>query len=129
MALLRSHLAVLGDYDGNGAVDAGDYTLWRKSLGQTRTVGTGADGSGNGSVDEADFNIWHQSFGKTQSAYYVSAAASSLAVPDPAPSFMLVCGAALGLPCVLKRSRRPLTAVGPRLRHRSASECRQFTYA
>jgi hypothetical protein len=44
---------VPGDYNGNGIVDAADYTVWRDSLGQTGT-GLAADGDGNGVVDQAD---------------------------------------------------------------------------
>ena len=34
-----------GDYNGNGAVDAADYTVWRNTKGLTVLQGTGADGN------------------------------------------------------------------------------------
>jgi hypothetical protein len=55
---------VMGDYDQSGVVDAGDYMLWRKTLGTTGlTPYTGADGSGNGTVDEADLRLWRAHYG------------------------------------------------------------------
>jgi beta-glucanase (GH16 family) len=68
-----------GDYNGDGIVDAEDYTVWRDSLGQSG-IGLPADGSGNGTVDESDFQIWKENFGNTQ----VGAATSTEAVPEPA---------------------------------------------
>ena len=41
---------------GDDAVDAADYSIWRDSLGQNVTPGSGADGSLNGVVDDADFD-------------------------------------------------------------------------
>jgi hypothetical protein len=68
-----------GDYNGNGTVDAADYVLWRNTLGQTVSMGTGADGSGNGMVDAADYNFWRERFGKT-----VPGVGSAASVPEPA---------------------------------------------
>jgi hypothetical protein len=59
--------SLAGDYNGNSTVDAGDYVVWRK------TVGSGthhqADGSGltigvpDGTVDQSDYNYWRSNFG------------------------------------------------------------------
>jgi endoglucanase len=81
MALLRSHLALAGDYDGNGTVDAADYVVWRKTMSRNVTVGTGADGSGNGLVDQADLNLWRQNLGRARPSYYTSGAGAG--VPEP----------------------------------------------
>ncbi len=54
-----------GDYSANGRVDAADYNIWRDTLGQTVTVGSGADGSRNGVVDQADYDLWRMHFGET----------------------------------------------------------------
>jgi hypothetical protein len=81
-----------GDYNGNGEVDAADYTLYRDSLGQAVTPFTGADGSGNGVIDVADYNVWVANFGKINALSSVAAiAASSSAVPEPS-SVLLVLG-------------------------------------
>ena len=41
--------AAAGDYNGNGLVDAEDYSVWLASLGSTTNLT--ADGNGNGTVD------------------------------------------------------------------------------
>ncbi len=66
-----------GDYNGNGEVDAADYTLYRDSLGQAVPAFTGADGSGNGIIDAADYNVWVANFGKINALSSVAAIAAS----------------------------------------------------
>src|SRR5262249_32487304 len=59
----------LGDYNRNAVVDAPDYVLWRKTLGQTGiTPFSGADGSGNGSIGPEDYTVWRSHFGATGGA-------------------------------------------------------------
>jgi hypothetical protein len=50
-----------GDYNSNGVVDAGDYDIWRKSVGQSTLPnrGTGITGP----VGQADFDFWRSRFG------------------------------------------------------------------
>ncbi|MEX2172352.1 MAG: hypothetical protein WD851_23735 [Pirellulales bacterium] len=70
-----------GDYNGNGVVDAADYTVWRNTLGATGlTPFTGADGSGNGIIDTADYQHWRANFGTIVGS---GAAIGSTAVPEP----------------------------------------------
>jgi hypothetical protein len=71
-----------GDYNGNGVVDAADYTIWRGTLGQTVTSGAGADGNGNGMIDSGDYDFWKSRFGNL-TAGAGSGAALSAAVPEP----------------------------------------------
>jgi len=52
-----------GDYNGDGAVDAADYVVWRETSGQLVEPFAGADGDGNGKVDDADYNVWTMHFG------------------------------------------------------------------
>ncbi len=53
-----------GDYNGNGFVDAADYTVWRDTFGQTASPqGSGADGNSNGMIDEEDYDFWKLNFG------------------------------------------------------------------
>ncbi len=68
-----------GDYNGNGVVDAADYTFWRDQVGQTPVAGTGADGNANGSVETGDYDFWRARFGNA-----VPGSASSTTVPEPA---------------------------------------------
>jgi hypothetical protein len=82
--------ALLGDYNGNGVVDAADYPVWRRSLGQIGT-GLAADGNNDGVVDHADFDVWRAHFGQTASGAG-SGTAANAAVPEPAtmPMMLLV---------------------------------------
>ncbi len=55
---------LLGDYSGNGIVDAADFTFWRDSLGVTGLKPfTGADGTGDGAVTIADLEVWQLNYG------------------------------------------------------------------
>jgi len=75
-----------GDYSGDGVVDAGDYTVWRNTFGQTG-VGLAADGNGNGLVDEGDYSVWKANFGSTAGAGSGAGGggvASPAGVPEPA---------------------------------------------
>ena len=65
-AVLQQHLAIKGDYNGNGSVEASDYVYWRKHLNQNVTAGTAADGDGNGVIGPSDYGIWRQNFGRTR---------------------------------------------------------------
>jgi hypothetical protein len=72
-------LAISGDYNGDGSVDAADYVLWRKdpaSYGGT-TVG---------------YNTWRANFRDTSGSG--SSAAANSAVPEPATPMLLILAAA-----------------------------------
>jgi beta-glucanase (GH16 family) len=57
----RPQTGVPGDYNGDGVVDAADYTIWRNSQGQSG-IGLPADGSGNGTVGPEDYEIWKANY-------------------------------------------------------------------
>lgn len=84
-----STVTVPGDYNGNGIVDAADYTVYRDNVGSTTNLA--ADGSGNGVIDAADYTFWRTRFGNTAAA----GAAASAAVPEPA-TWMILGLAAVG---------------------------------
>jgi hypothetical protein len=65
---------LLGDYNGNGTVDAADYTVWRDHLGQTVAPGTNGDGTDSGVVEQADYDIWSANLGHTLTLIGVSQA-------------------------------------------------------
>ncbi|MEM8864547.1 MAG: dockerin type I domain-containing protein [Planctomycetota bacterium] len=50
-----------GDFNGDGVVDAADYTVWRDSLGSDFLLTADADGSGV--IDIADYQIWKANYG------------------------------------------------------------------
>jgi hypothetical protein len=55
-----------GDYNNNGFVDAADYVVWRKTLGQqVLNGGDGADGDMSETIDEGDYDFWRSRFGLT----------------------------------------------------------------
>jgi hypothetical protein len=56
--------AMFGDFNFDGVVDTMDYVIWRSTLGDSLTSGSGADGSGNGLVDQADYQVWRSNFGR-----------------------------------------------------------------
>ncbi|MEX2308382.1 MAG: right-handed parallel beta-helix repeat-containing protein [Pirellulales bacterium] len=56
--------AFFGDYNQNEVVDAADYVVWRKTIGNIIAAYSGADGSGNGSVGQEDYGVWRTHFGQ-----------------------------------------------------------------
>lgn len=80
--------ATTGDYNGNGIVDAADYTVWRDSLGSTTNLA--ADGNGSGVIDSGDYDVWKANFGN----YSGSGAGANSAVPEPATAVLLILSAA-----------------------------------
>jgi T5SS/PEP-CTERM-associated repeat protein len=111
--ILRAfELATLpGDYNRNGVVDAADYVVWRKTLGQTG-AGLAADGDGNNLVDSGDYAVWRARFGASlgvgsgSAGYPLGASAEPLsaAVPEPA-TLVLLTLAVVGW-CLPQRSRQ-----------------------
>lgn len=77
---------LVGDFNGDSIVDAADYTVWRDTLGDSVTAGTGADANGNGVIDGPlsgagnDYELWAGNYGAT--------AAAATAVPEPAALLM-----------------------------------------
>lgn len=84
-----------GDYNANGVVDAGDYALWRKTLGATG-AGLAADGDGSGEVDQADYFYWLARFGNVIGAPAAGAIAAG-AVPEPSGAALILIGFAAAL--------------------------------
>ena len=80
--VLRSLDEVPGDYNGDGVVNAADYTVWRDTNGSTVDAGTGADGDGSGMVDEIDYEFWVSNFGNGSGNGASSGQGAN--VPEPA---------------------------------------------
>ena len=59
---------VVGDFDGNSVADDGDYDVWKSTFGSTTDLR--ADGNGDGVVDAADWTIWadNRQLGTTSSS-------------------------------------------------------------
>ncbi|MEQ8848674.1 FG-GAP-like repeat-containing protein [Botrimarina sp.] len=62
-----------GDYNGDGRVDAADYSVWRDQEGYAM-AGAASDSNGDIRVDAADYGAWADNYG----------AASGVAVPEAA---------------------------------------------
>jgi len=106
--LVQWQLLLAGDYNGNGVVDAADYTVWRNTLNQTGS-NLAADGNGDNLVDAADYAFWKARFGNTTGAGAIAsgpAGASVAAVPEPATAALLA--VALLAACAARRRERIL---------------------
>ncbi len=70
-----------GDYNGNGKVDAADYTVWRDNLAADESVlPPGSTNDGSGFVDAGDYATWKANFGTNPAAFNGVDAAN---VPEP----------------------------------------------
>ena len=90
-------LPIEGDYNGDGQVDAADYTVWRDSLGQTGP-GLAADGIQDNVIDQADYNLWRNNFGQSLSvgaAVASQSASSATTIPEPSALGLLCLGGSL----------------------------------
>lgn len=81
-----ANVPVPGDFNGNGVVDAADYTRWRDNLGAATEAGINNNGDGGG-VTASDFTHWKTRFGNTSGAGSVGL--DGAAVPEPAARVLL----------------------------------------
>lgn len=77
-----------GDYNGDGAVNAADYTIWRDTFGSTTDLRANGDNTGasQGTIDQADYAVWKTNFGSGGAGAAVSS------VPEPMSAGLLICG-------------------------------------
>ena len=81
-----------GDYNGDGVVDAADYTVWRNSMGQTGLPPfEGADGDGDGNITAADYTVWKDNFGSMATGVLSLPATQ---VPEPGTLLLIASGLA-----------------------------------
>jgi autotransporter-associated beta strand protein len=73
---------VAGDYNGNGVVDAADYTVWRNYLNQPTTLQNTDPTDTDGMVTTAEYSFWKSRFGATSGTGSLGPEAGS--VPEPA---------------------------------------------
>lgn len=77
-------VTIAGDYNGDGTVDAADYSVWRDAAGSDVDALTSADGNGDGQVDAADLAVWQGAYGQTIASMALSV------VPEPASALSLL---------------------------------------
>ncbi|QDV77508.1 hypothetical protein [Botrimarina mediterranea] len=90
IALTVASVALIGDYNGDGLVDAADYTVWRDAVGSNVAAYAGADGNGDGVVDDEDQAVWANHYGASIEA------ALAQAVPEPGGVGLAVLAAIIG---------------------------------
>lgn len=89
-----------GDYNNNGVVDAGDYVLWRRYLGQNVALPNRAVA---GSISAADYNVWRANFGNVASASGSGYLLMFGSLPEPASGAIATL---VGIAACLIRIRR-----------------------
>jgi hypothetical protein len=97
------------DYNGDGFVNAADYTVWRNALGETVAIATSADGSGpdgfpDGIIDEFDYSYWKAHYG--DSAGSGSSVSADLSDPASVPEPNTMITLAIGLLTFFAAARR-----------------------
>jgi hypothetical protein len=81
-----------GDYNNDGIVDAADYVVWNKNLGQpTQTLPNDTSGV---IVGQAQYNLWRSNFGNTVPAPGSGAVEFASAIPEPSSVALLMLGLA-----------------------------------
>jgi hypothetical protein len=106
IALATPMAGLAGDYNHDDVVNAADYVVWRKALGQPDPP-LDADGNCNGQIDPGDYDVWQENFGETLGS---GATANSLpateAVPEPYSLVLLCLASALLSGKAIKRIHR-----------------------
>jgi hypothetical protein len=92
----------LGDYNGNGIVDAADYVIWRKTQNATGSV-LAADGNSDNQVNASDYQYWRAHFGQI-AASGAGGTFQVLLIPEPNAAILSFCMFA-GLVGSRRRSR------------------------
>jgi T5SS/PEP-CTERM-associated repeat protein len=104
-------VALTGDYNQNGTVDAADYVVWRKNNGTTHTLPNDPFG---GTIGQAQYNNWRAHFGQTAGrgagitgspSAASRAPTTDSAVPEPASLFLTIIVLS-GLAIQLEQRRR-----------------------
>jgi hypothetical protein len=89
-------VALSGDFNSDGRVDAADYVVWRNGLGTTYT--------------QADYNLWRSNFGRAVGSGAALSTGGQQSVPTPEPTTAWMCLMAL----VVVLGRAPLRVAAKR---------------
>jgi hypothetical protein len=95
---LKGVSRLAGDFNNDSSVDAGDYVVWQRSLGQSVAAAyDAADGDGNLMIDNADFDVWRAHYGETAPG---SGQSHFAALPEPATMWLIAISAAFVCHCL-----------------------------
>ena len=89
---ITSFIALPGDFNGDGLVDAADYTVWRDNLGAENESAINFNGDGIGGIDQNDYALWKTNFGTSTNGGSGLAHAN---VPEPATGLTALLAAIL----------------------------------
>src|SRR5262249_32213331 len=82
-----------GDYNNDGIVDAADYVLWKKNVGQpSQRLPNDTTGV---IVGQAQYDLWRASFGNTVPVPGSGAVEIASAIPEPSSVALLALAAAV----------------------------------
>lgn len=82
-----------GDYNGDGTVDAADYTVWRNNLGNSGDELQNRSPSSTGPVSSFDYAVWKGAYGESVNGS--AGGSSSQAIPEPVSLALLLLAAIL----------------------------------
>lgn len=100
-----SGLPVDGDYNGNGIVDAADYTLWRDNRGANVALpNENPSATTPGAVDQEDYAYWKSRFGAASGS---GSFADASAVPEPSTAALMLLAIAGAITLKCRNTRRP----------------------
>jgi hypothetical protein len=98
-------IAIGGDFDGNGIVDANDLLVWQANFGITMGANPAqGDANGDGAVNIQDYYIWLDQVGGAPMPVPGGLVGGANAVPEPATVLLTLCG--LGVAAGVLRRRR-----------------------
>jgi arylsulfatase A-like enzyme len=110
-----TELILNADFNGDGVVDAADYTVWQDNLGLSASALNG-NGSGAATVVQADYLLW-----KTKFEALATGSESTAAVPEPTTLLLVLLTLAavplrvrygscvVGIPCALLSADKKLS--------------------
>ena len=82
ISYVGTSIAVDGDYNADGVVNAADYTVWRDALGQAITLPN--ENATPGTVTQEDYAIWASNYGRS------AGMAIAVSVPEPSAALLVV---------------------------------------
>lgn len=88
LALNVDDAELRGDFNGDGAADAADYSLWRDNLDRVVAPGWGPDANQDGLIDTGDLAVWRSHYGEL-------GAGLAATVPEPIGLGLLAIGGLL----------------------------------